>query len=61
MKIDELIKVYGSQRKISKHFGFSQQRVNNWATRGSIPEDAQYKIAYISGGKFEVDEVYDGK
>lgn len=55
MTLEELIDAYKSQRAIAKEFGFSQQRVNKWFLKGEIPEDAQYKIAYISGGKFRID------
>lgn len=55
MLLDEVIKFYGSKRKLSKACGIAISVPHVWAFRGYIPLEAQHKIELQSGGKLKAD------
>lgn len=55
MLLDDVIRHYGSKRKLSKAVGISISVPHVWSFRGYIPIEAQHKIEVHSGGKLKAD------
>jgi len=53
MKIQELIKHYGSQANIAREFGYTRQAVSYWFRIGAIPFRTQLMIQAATLGKFK--------
>lgn len=55
MKIDNVIKHFGSQAAAAAAIGVTQPTISNWKTRGRIPNLQQLRIEHISRGKLRAD------
>lgn len=53
MKIDNVIKHFGSQAAAASALGVTQPTISNWKTRGAIPKLQQLRIEHISKGKLK--------
>lgn len=53
MTPDNVYKFYGSQYRFHKETGMSHNSLGNWLKWGFIPEDAQYRLERITGGKLK--------
>lgn len=55
MKPEDVKAYYGSQRQFHKKTGMSQCTLGNWLKWGFVPENAQYKLEFITEGKLKTD------
>lgn len=55
MKPEDVKKYYGSQYKFNKITGMSVCTLGNWLKWGYVPEDAQYKLERLTGGKLKTE------
>lgn len=53
MKIDQVIKHFGSQVAAAEALGVQQPTISNWKTRGRIPHIQQIRIEHLTGGKLK--------
>jgi DNA-binding transcriptional regulator YdaS (Cro superfamily) len=53
MKIDNVIKHFGSQALAAKALGLTQPTISNWKARGKIPHLQQLRIEHATGGKLK--------
>jgi DNA-binding transcriptional regulator YdaS (Cro superfamily) len=53
MKIEQVIKHFGSQVILADAIGVSQPCVSNWRKRGVIPHLQQIRIEHITKGKLK--------
>ena len=53
MKIDQVIKFFGSQVAAADAIGVTQPTLSNWKKRGRIPHIQQLRIEHASGGKLK--------
>ena len=53
MKIDQVIKHFGSQALAAEALGCSQPAISNWKSRGAIPQLQQLRIEHVTGGKLK--------
>ena len=53
MKIDQVIKFFGSQVAVADALGVQQPTISNWRTRGRIPHLQQLRLEHITGGKLK--------
>jgi DNA-binding transcriptional regulator YdaS (Cro superfamily) len=53
MKIDDVIRHFGSQVAVADALGVQQPTISNWRTRGSIPQLQQLRIQHITKGKLK--------
>jgi DNA-binding transcriptional regulator YdaS (Cro superfamily) len=51
MKINNVIKHFGSQAAAASALGVTQPTISNWKTRGKIPKLQQLRIEHITSGK----------
>ena len=56
MKIDNVIKYFGSQIAAATALDVTQPTISNWKTRGRIPHLQQLRIEHITGGKLRADK-----
>ncbi|WP_160116815.1 Cro/CI family transcriptional regulator [Legionella sainthelensi] len=54
MTPDDVYKFYGSQYQFNKQTGMSHSSLSLWLKQGYVPEDTQYKLERITGGKLKV-------
>ena len=51
--VREALKIAGSQAKLAKEFGVTQQAISNWLTTGEIPVARwEQVIQYVTGEAF---------
>lgn len=55
MKIDNVIKHFGSQIAVADALGVTQPTISNWKARGKIPQLQQLRIEHITRGKLRAD------
>jgi len=55
MKIDHVIKHFGSQIAVADALGVTQPTISNWKTRGRIPQLQQLRIEHMTSGKLRAD------
>lgn len=55
MKIEEVIKYFGTYYRVAKDVGFAMNTPRNWARIGYIPSDAQIKIERYTSGALKLD------
>lgn len=55
MKLEHVIKYFGTQVAAADAIGVSQPTLSNWKTRGRIPHIQQLKLQHVSGGKLKAD------
>lgn len=55
MKLDDLIKHYGSEMMMAASLGFTHQSIKNWVADGKIPYNSQCIIQVKTNGKFKAD------
>ena len=53
MKIEQVIKHFGSQVAAANALGVQQPTISNWKKRGSIPHIQQLRIEHITKGKLK--------
>lgn len=53
MKIEQVIKHFGSQVILAEAVGVSQPCVSNWRKRGKIPHLQQIRIEHVTKGKLK--------
>lgn len=53
MKIEQVIKYFGSQVEVAKALGVQQPTISNWRTRGRIPHLQQLRLEHITKGKLK--------
>jgi len=53
MKIDQVIKHFGSQALLAEALGVKQPAVSNWKKRGQIPHIQQLRIEHVTKGKLK--------
>lgn len=53
MKIDQVIKHFGSQVAAAHALGVQQPTISNWKTRGRIPHIQQLRIEHLTNGKLK--------
>lgn len=53
MKIDQVIKHFGSQVAAAEALGVQQPTISNWKTRGRIPHIQQLRIEHLTKGKLK--------
>lgn len=53
MKIDQVIKYFGSQVAVADALGVQQPAVSMWRTRGHVPHLQQLRLEHITGGKLK--------
>ena len=53
MKIEQVIKHFGTQVALAQALGVRQPTISNWRTRGRIPLVQQLRIEVLSGGKLK--------
>lgn len=53
MKIDSVIKHFGSQVLVANALGVTQPTISNWKSRGSIPHLQQLRIEHATAGKLK--------
>ena len=53
MKIDTVIKHFGSQLALAQALGIGQPTVSMWRARGSIPQLQQMRIEALTRGKIK--------
>ena len=53
MKIDQVIKHFGSQVATADALGVQQPTISNWKTRGRIPHIQQLRIEHLTNGKLK--------
>jgi DNA-binding transcriptional regulator YdaS (Cro superfamily) len=51
MKIDNVIRHFGSQAAAASALAVTQPTISNWKSRGKIPELQQLRIEHITRGK----------
>jgi predicted XRE-type DNA-binding protein len=51
MKIDHVIKHFGSQAAAASALGCTQPTISNWKKRGKIPKLQQLRIQHLTDGK----------
>ena len=56
MKIDNVIKHFGSQVAAATALGVTQPTISNWKSRGKIPKLQQLRIEHITSGKLRADK-----
>lgn len=55
MKLEKVLKIYGTQVATAQALGLSQPTIANWRRRGAIPPLQQLRIEAITGGKLKAD------
>ena len=53
MKIDSVIKHFGSQVLAADALGVTQPTISNWKARGAIPHLQQLRIEHATSGKLK--------
>lgn len=53
MKIDQVIKHFGSQVAVANALGVQQPTISNWRTRGRIPHLQQLRLEHVTKGKLK--------
>lgn len=53
MKLDQVIKHFGSQLAVAKALGTTQPTISNWKARGGIPHIRQLQIEHVTKGKLK--------
>lgn len=53
MKIEQVIKFFGTQVALAQALGVRQPTISNWRTRGHIPHIQQLRIEVLSKGKLK--------
>lgn len=53
MKIEQVIKHFGSQCAVAEALGVQQPTISNWKSRGSIPHLQQLRIEHVTKGKLK--------
>ena len=56
MKVHEVIKYYGTKRKVADVLGVRYQAVQNWEVAGFVPEGRQWQIQALTAGMLTVDK-----
>jgi DNA-binding transcriptional regulator YdaS (Cro superfamily) len=51
MKIEQVIKYFGSQVAVADALGVRQPTISNWRTRGRIPNLQQLRLEHITDGE----------
>ena len=57
MTCEEVRAYYGNSYQFKKKTKMSDATFRNWMKWGFIPENAQYKLEYITGGKLKFHSV----
>jgi DNA-binding transcriptional regulator YdaS (Cro superfamily) len=55
MKIEQVIKHFGSQCAVAEALGVQQPTISNWKSRGSIPYLQQLRIEHATKGKLKAE------
>lgn len=53
VKPEDVKKFYGSQYRFAKDTGMSKSTLGNWLKWGFVPEDAQYRVERLTGGRLK--------
>jgi len=53
MKIDQVIKFFGSQVAVAQALGVQQPTISMWRTRGRIPHLQQLRLEHVTKGKLK--------
>lgn len=53
MKIEQIIKHFGSQIAIAEALGVQQPAVSMWKTRGHVPHLQQLRLQHLTNGKLK--------
>lgn len=61
MKIDQVIKHFGSQVAAADALGVQQPTISNWKTRGRIPHIQQLRIEHLTAGKLKAQPLMPAK
>lgn len=61
MKIDQVIKHFGSQVATAGALGVQQPTISNWKTRGRIPHIQQLRIEHLTKGKLKAQPLMASK
>lgn len=61
MKIDQVIKHFGSQVAAADALGVQQPTISNWKTRGRIPHIQQIRIEHLTSGKLKAQPLMPSK
>lgn len=61
MKIDQVIKHFGSQVAAADALGVQQPTISNWKTRGRIPHIQQLRIEHVTQGKLKAQPLMPSK
>lgn len=61
MKIDQVIKHFGSQVAAADALGVQQPTISNWKTRGRIPHIQQLRIEHVTEGKLKAQPLMPSK
>lgn len=61
MKIDQVIKHFGSQVAAADALGVQQPTISNWKTRGRIPHIQQLRIEHLTNGKLKAQPLMPSK
>lgn len=61
MKIDQVIKHFGSQVAAADALGVQQPTISNWKTRGRIPHIQQLRIEHVTEGKLKAQPLMSSK
>lgn len=56
MKIDNVIKYFGSQIAAANALDVTQPTISNWKSRGRIPQLQQLRIEHITRGELRADK-----
>lgn len=55
MKIDKVIKYFGSQVAVAQALGVQQPAISNWRTRGRIPYLQQLRLEHLTDGQLKAE------
>lgn len=59
MKPEDVKAFYGSQYNFRKQTSMSHSTLANWLKWGYVPENAQYKLERLTGGKLKTEWTKD--
>lgn len=59
VKPEDVKAYYKSQYNFRKETGMSTSTLANWLKWGRVPEDAQYKLERLTGGKLKTEWTVD--
>jgi hypothetical protein len=55
LKPEDVKKYYRSQYNFRKETGMSTSTLGNWLKWGYVPEDSQYKLERLTGGRLKTE------